>query len=408
MNLLIAGGGASGLTAAITAKRTMPELRVTVLEANDRAGKKLLLTGNGRCNITNADLSPAHYHGGNPGKMCGNGEIVNFFESIGTEIVFEPDGRAFPASYQASSVLDNLRTECGNLGAEIITGQKVTSLDFSSGKFEAVAESRFYADAVILCCGSPAGGKAASDSGYALLRGFGHRINPVTPAIVPVKTENTITKKLKGIKVKALVTLLKNGEKLGCDSGEVLFCDYGLSGPPILQLSGMAAGGKNLSVSLDLFPDTNLKTLTGKIQNRIRLLHSRTVENFFTGLINKKLGQTICALCGCGLRTPVTELPANRLAAICKALTFRVTGVMPMSEAQAAAGGADLSQFGEGFMSKLRPGLFACGELLDIVGDCGGYNLAFAWSSGMAAARAAVRFIKSKAETRNFPFSGGA
>lgn len=398
MHLLIIGGGAAGLCAAITAKRRQPQLRVTVLEANDRVGKKLIVTGNGRCNITNQNLDISRYHGG--AELCAvldNGRITEFFASIGIEIVFEADGRAFPASYQALSVVDNLRFACAELDVDIRTGQNVTDISPSGDGFAVRAADAFAADAVLLCCGSPAGGKIASDSGYALLKRLGHRVIPVTPAIVPIKTDTEITRQLKGIKINAAATLYAGGKPLRSEYGEVLFCDYGLSGPPVLQLGRLAAQpGRAMHIALDLAQELSLPEWEAKLAARARLLHSRTAGEFFTGLLNKRVGQVLCKLCGCGPNTPVPQLPIAALAAQSKALRFPVTGVLPMAQAQVAAGGADTEEFGSDFMSKIRPGLFCAGELLNVDGDCGGFNLAFAWCSGAAAATAAVRWLEGK------------
>ena len=204
MHFIIIGGGAAGLCAAITAKRRQPQLKVTVLEANDRVAKKLITTGNGRCNITNRDLSPLHFRGGT--ELCSvldNSFISDFFASVGTDIVFEESGKAYPASYQALSVVDNLRFACEELGVAVLTGQSVTALSATAQGFIVEAVEAFSADAVLLCCGSPAGGKIASDSGYALLKKLGHTVLPITPAIVPIQTDATLPKQLKGIKVNA-------------------------------------------------------------------------------------------------------------------------------------------------------------------------------------------------------------
>lgn len=398
MHLLIVGGGAAGLSAAITAKRRQPRLNVTVLEANDRVGKKLITTGNGRCNITNKNLQTSRYHGGT--ELCGvldNALITEFFASLGTEIVFEEDGRAFPASYQALSVVDNLRFACEQLSVDIHTGQRVSDILTSGKKFTVRAADTFTADAVILCCGSPAGGKIASDSGYTLLKRLGHHVTPITPAVVPIKTDTEITRQLKGIKINATATLYDGERALRSEYGEVLFCDYGLSGPPILQLGRLAATAtKSMHIALDLAPEYTLSDWEAKLAARAKLLHDRTAGEFFTGLRNKRVGQVLCKLCGCGQNTPVPQLPIAELARISKALRFSVTGVLPMAQAQVAAGGADTKEFGSDFMSKLRPGLFSAGELLNVDGDCGGFNLAFAWCSGIAAANAAVRFLEGE------------
>ncbi|MBQ7288583.1 MAG: aminoacetone oxidase family FAD-binding enzyme [Clostridia bacterium] len=401
MHLIIIGGGAAGLCAAITAKRQNPKLNLTVLESNDRVCKKLITTGNGRCNITNKDLHILHYHGGT--ELCSvldNDFIIQFFDSIGTEIVFEESGRGYPASYQALSVVDNLRFACEKLGIEICTGQRVTDISANKGCFTVTAAQTFSADAVLLACGSPAGGKIASDSGYALLKRFGHKVLPVTPAIVPIQTEVSVPRQLKGIKVNASATLYIGGKAVCKEYGEVLFCDYGLSGPPILQLARAAAFGKpNTYIELDLMPALSAEAVLQKLTRRAAVLHDRVAGEFFTGLLNKRLGQVICKVCNCNLQMPARQLPLEQLTSVIKALHLPVTGVLPLSQAQVAAGGADTAEFGSDFMSKKQAGLFCAGEVLNVDGDCGGFNLAFAWCSGAAAATAAVQWLE---ENRNF------
>ncbi len=402
MRLVIIGGGAAGLCAAITAKRRKPALKVTILEANDRVGKKLITTGNGRCNITNKDLNISRYHGGT--EFCSvldNGFITEFFASIGTEIVFEEGGKAYPASYQALSVVDNLRFACKELGVEVLTEQKVTKISREKGKFTVVANGIFKADAVLLCCGSAAGGKIASDSGYGLLKSFGHTITPITPAIAPTKTETDVVRQLKGIKVNANATLHIDGKAVRSEYGEVLFCDYGLSGPPILQLSRAAAlPCKTACITLDLMPEIKEAELAEKLRARVKILKNRTAGEFFTGLINKRLGQVICKLCGCGINSTVSELPIEKLASVIKAMRYAVVGVMPLQQAQVAAGGATTEEFDSCFMSKKQAGLFCAGEVLNVDGDCGGFNLAFAWCSGAKAANAAVTFLEEQNAAR--------
>lgn len=395
MRLFIIGGGAAGLCAAITAKRRSPLLDVTVLEANDRVGKKLITTGNGRCNITNRRLKTESYHGGT--ELCSvldNDFICRFFSSVGTEIVFEEDGKAYPASFQALSVVDNLRFACDELGVNIITGSRVSDISFLNGVFKITADKTYSADAVIIATGSAAGGKIASDGGYTLLKQFGHRIVPAFPAIAQIKTETDIVRQLKGIKINAEATVFVNSKPVRSEYGEVLFCDYGLSGPPVLQLSRVVSQfpGKT-EITLDLMPDFKQNEVEDLLTERKKLLYNRVAGEFFTGLINKRLGQVLCKLSGVSINDSTADLDTKKLAALIKSLKFKAVGVNP-SSAQVMAGGADTSEFSDCFMSKKQKGLFAAGEVLDVDGDCGGFNLAFAWCSGAAAANAAVDYLK--------------
>ena len=401
-DIAVIGGGAAGLIAAITAKRKNTNLSVTLIEGLDRVGKKLITTGNGRCNITNLDLSLSHFHGEDR-EFCryalsrfGYNEIKEFFESIGVDFVAEGD-RVYPASLQAASVVDALRFECERIGVETVTSCKITDIK-SGADFTLFAEGeKFTARAVIVATGLFSGGdKIGSDGSiFRLLKNMGIAAVKATPSLVQLKTETDYVKQLKGIKTVATASLLRDGKTISQNTDEVLFCDYGLSGPAILQISRESARDEGkYEVSLDLYPNTEKTALTASIIKRIELLKSRTLEEFFTGALNKRLGQVVLKYCGFKLSDSalsLTEKDAEKIAAALKDFRFRVLSNTGFLNSQVTAGGLSTREFDPETMEcKKRSGLYCVGEILDIDGDCGGFNLSFAWASGMLAAESAV------------------
>ncbi len=398
-DVIIIGGGAAGLAAAIWAKRHRPNLQVLVLEAGDRVGKKVLVTGNGQCNITNKNLHLRAYHGADA-SFCApilqKNNTPAFFASLGVEVVYTPGGKAYPRSYQASSVVDALRFGAEEAGVEVLCSQKVTSVQQTASGFTVTANGTYRAKAVLVACGSVAGGKLGSDSGYKLLKAFGHTLIEPKPAIVQVKTETEYVRQLKGVKVEAGVTLLCGGKSVRKEQGEVLFCDYGLSGPPVLQVSRFVGQGKPCHIVLDLCPDLPEEALTHRLMQRVEQLQKRTMLEFLSGFLNKRLGQVVLKYAGYGLSSPVSALTAadcTKIAAAVKSFTVSALGTTGFSNAQVAAGGIATAGFSqETLMSKKVPGLFAAGEVLDIDGDCGGYNLEWCWAAGRVAGIAAADY----------------
>lgn len=412
IDIAVIGGGASGLAAAITAKRLSRSSRVCIFEALDRVGKKLITTGNGRCNITNKNLSSARFHGEDPEfssyALSKNAGAVTeeFFSSLGIPFLYEGD-KAYPASLQASSVVDCLRFECEKLGIEVYTSHRITNLTLKS-PFTLSGDGFSYTAKTVICCtGLYSGGdKVGSDGGFfRLLKDKGFKTVKLSPSIVQLKTETDFVKQLKGIKTDALATLYCANKKVKSEFGEVLFCDYGLSGPPILNISRESGRSeKNFYVSLDLFPKIGAKELQKLIEDRIKTLSNRNLEEFFTGMLNKRLGQVILKYCGFKLGEAVSSLrpiDAQTLANTFKDWRFKVTGNTGFLNSQVTAGGISTDEFSaQTLMSKRYGGLFACGELLDVDGDCGGFNLAWCWAGGILAAEEAVLYIGENYDNR--------
>lgn len=398
-DVLIIGGGAAGLCTAVAIKQKAPALSVRLLESLPRVGKKLAATGNGRCNITNRAVTIDRYHGKDVSfaeyalNRYDNAACEAFFSRIGVPFVYEGD-KAYPASLQAASVVDCLRFAAEEAGVTVCTETKVDKIQTVKDGYKIlVGDFAFYAEKVVLATGLLSGGTAYGCDGGMLeiLKKAGFATEPLSPAIVQLKTETEVVRQLKGIKVQAAVTLSAGGKILRRDAGEVLFCDYGLSGPPILQISGAAAkAGTPATVSLDLFPETDFEKLTQVCKERAENLKNRTLEDFFTGMLQKRLGQVILKLCGGKLSAPVSGLQENdirKIVSLLKDFSFAVTGTNGFVNSQVTAGGLSTKELDpKTMMFKDAPGLYAIGELVDIDGDCGGFNLRWAWSSALCAA----------------------
>lgn len=398
MDIAIIGGGASGLMAAIAAKNE--ENTVTIFERTKRVGKKILATGNGRCNMTNTGAELMNYHGKEPSFINGVmkrfwvNETLDLFSELGILWKEEQGGKVYPYSDTASAVLDVLRRRVEKIGVNICCDSDVKSVEKKGNKFfvktYSGAVEKF--DKVIIATG----GKAAPDlgsngSGYELLKSFGHRITELRPSLVQIKTDSDIVKKLKGIKINANVTI---GNNSSC--GELLFTDYGFSGPPIFTLtSGLNKGDE---LTLDIMPEYSFDDVLNIIYERMAYLHDVPLEEFFTGMLNKRVGQALLKSVGIAplsrLSATLSEKEIKRLVSSIKEWRFNITGTMSWNNAQVTKGGAETKQFNPVTMeSKLVKGLYACGEILDIDGDCGGYNLQWAWSSGYIAGKNAAVFM---------------
>jgi len=384
------------MMAALTAAgRGIPTV---LLERQNRVGRKLLATGNGRCNLTNLNLSHQYYHGAPSDFIApamdafGAADTLNLFETLGLLTVAEDSGRVYPLSDQAGSVVDVLRFAVEAAGVEIRTDFDVTSVRQTKTGFKVCSESEsILTDKVVICCGGMAGGKlGGTKSGYELLQSFGHRTTKLFPVLVQLKTDNTWVRSLKGVRADAAVTLKRGGEILAESAGEVQFADYGISGPAIFEISRAACSEKGeLTVHLDLLRSLDFARVQGIIAQRQQTMPALTLENLLTGVVHNRLGRTVLRYAGYDLNAPVSSLKQNDIKKIAAALgdfVLPVIGNMGFDGAQVTAGGIRTDEFDPNTMeSKLIPGLYAAGEVLDVDGDCGGYNLQWAWASGRLA-----------------------
>jgi predicted Rossmann fold flavoprotein len=396
--VLIIGGGAAGLAAAVCAARQ--GAHVTILEKMDRVGKKILATGNGRCNLLNA--GPLRYHGGEAFARAvlshaDARRVSAFFESLGLSLREEEEGRVYPASGQASSVLDVLRMGCARHGVETVCGAAVSHIEKRPEGWSAFAGGAEYkADALIVTGGGKAAPKLGSDgSAYALLTSQGHRLTTPRPALTQLKTETGPIRGLAGIRAQAELTLTREGKTLAREQGEILFTEYGVSGVAAMQLARDAMG---TVLHIDLLPAIHIEAsdvLPGLLA-RVELFSGFPLEQYFTGWLPSRLGMALLKQANIGplsrLCSTLSRQEISALAALLSDFSLAVTGVQGFDSAQVTAGGIDTVGFDPASLaSRLAPGLFAAGEVLHVDGDCGGFNLLFAWASGMLAGEAAAR-----------------
>ncbi len=398
--VIIIGAGASGLVAAIAAKRA--GAYVILLDKNSRVGKKILATGNGRCNITNRYMDISKYHGKHPrfvyGAFSAFGQeyTLEFFEKLGIYFREEEGGRMFPASFQASSVLDVLRYEIENLGVETVCDAEAVDIRHE-GQFEIELRDgrKLKSDRVIICTGGKAGPEFGSDgSGFLLSKKFGHSIIEPFPALVQLKLNAKFLKAIQGVKFDGNVELVVDKKVIKREDGEILFTDYGISGPPVFQLSRKAGelirDGKRVFIKVVLVDYISEDGLRSVLLKRYEEGNKKPVSLSFVGLINKRLIPVVLREAGISdMNKPVASLTTHEkdnILHILKDWRFEVSGTNPWASAQVTAGGVNTEEINPKTMeSKIVPGLYFAGEVIDIDGDCGGYNLQWAWSSGLAA-----------------------
>jgi len=401
--IFIIGGGPAGMMAAITAARN--GAAVTILEHNDRIGKKILSTGNGRCNFTNMNQSSKYYRSDNKGfpwkviEKFPFKDTLAFFEELGI-YAKEKNGGLYPFSEQASAVLDVLRMEIERLHIPAITGENVCDLKVVKKEFQIVCKNNTYkADAVILAAGSKASSKLGSDgSGYLLAKKLGHRIVPVVPALVQLKCKESFYKALAGVRLQGKVCLLVNGKEVSSDAGEIQLTAYGISGIPVFQVSRFASRAiyekKRVEAVLDFMPSFSEKEFSDYIYRRIELRPEKNMEDFFTGMLNKKVAQVVLKIANIRNTQKSGTLGENeiiRLVKTVKEFRTEVTEANSFEQAQVCAGGVDTKDISSKTMeSLLVKNLYFAGEIVDVDGICGGYNLQWAWSSGYLAGKGAA------------------
>jgi hypothetical protein len=397
--VIVVGGGSAGMTAAVAAARAGAP--VVLLERMPRVGKKLLATGNGRCNLANAHPDPGRFHGEDPAfaraalDSFGLRETLRFFSELGIAAREEEGGKIFPRSGQASAVLDVLRHELSRLEVQIHCESAISRLERHGGLWHARTPAGTHEGAaVVLAAGGCAAPQLGSNgSGHALAAGLGHRIVEPFPALTRIRVRSPWLGHLKGLKLEGRVEL--GGSRA---AGEILFTETGISGPPVLDVSRRAGeclrGGERVEAVLDLCPDIAASPLTGLLQERFAGGCGSTAEFALVGFLHKRLivpalrGAGIDPAAGSGATDPEK---VRALAALLKAWRLPVTGTGPWADAQVTAGGVDVAGVHPGSLeSRVAPGLFFAGEVLDIDGDCGGFNLQWAWSSGHVAGTSAA------------------
>lgn len=396
----IIGGGASGMISAAVLSKNGSE--VIILEKMERVGKKLLATGNGRCNYTNSNISMNRYHSDDlsiASKIIENfstEEVTAFFRQIGIEPYTDESGKVFPMSLQASSVLDVLRDEYIRFGAVEKCSENVTKIEKQKKGYKVTTDKTIYLfDKVIVAAGGKVGAKFGSDgSVLKILEKNGYKSNETYPALVKVKSDFSYLKSLKGYKTNCKLSLFNNEKCLGSDFGEVLFADYGISGPPVLQLSGLAIkeimSARQVYFELDFFPNLNKHQMYQFLENRFLSLKHKSIKDSFTGLIHKRFIIPLLKESNIeDFEQKCTKINKRKIYDIIKSLKFlriNVKDYHSWSDAQVTGGGISLKSVNpETMESKREKGLYFTGEILDLYGDCGGFNLHWAWVTGIRA-----------------------
>jgi predicted Rossmann fold flavoprotein len=397
-DVLVIGGGASGILAALTAAES-PENRVLLLERQQRIGRKLLATGNGRCNLTNTGAAPEHYHGEEPDfvrpalEAFPPAAALDWFHKLGLLTAEEYGGRVYPLSNSANSVLDVLRFALDRAGVEQRCACPVRAVRREKRGFAVETDGAcLRADKLILACGGAAGAKLGGVlDGYQLAKSLGHKRTGLYPALVQLVTEPEYPRALKGVRAEAELTLLRRTLVLARSKGELQFTDKGVSGPVSFDVSRAAAtGGEGLTLRINFLP-CGVREAEALLAERQAAFPELPASEVFTGMLHNRLGRMLVKYSGVDAARPLRELDRQalaRLAEAASAFTLPVKGTEGFDNAQVTAGGLRTADFDPHTLeSRLVPGLFACGELLDVDGDCGGYNLQWAWASGRLAGR---------------------
>ena len=391
----IIGGGASGMAAALAAAEKK-DVQVVLMERQARVGRKLQATGNGRCNLTNLHAAQGGYHGDEASfadyaiGRFGPEKTLQWFRSLGLFTVAEDSGRVYPYSDQANSVLDVLRFALEKPNIEVKLGFEVEKVKKTADGFRVESkEETLVCDKLIVACGGLAGTKLGGTmSGYKLLRSFGHKCTKLRPTLVQLKSGWSGVTALKGVRANCHAAIYHNGELHSQSTGEIQFTEFGISGPVIFEISRDACQGSgNWVCKLDFLPDLDAEILKAELLRRKTT--NLPVSELLTGILHNRLGRVITQTVGISGYVPVAQLDEPEIAEVCRAVKefeIALTEPMGMDSAQVTAGGIVTKEFNETTMeSRLVPGLYACGEVLDIDGDCGGYNLQWAWSSGRLA-----------------------
>lgn len=398
--MIIVGGGASGLIAGIVAARN--DMKVTILERKNRIGKKILATGNGRCNLSNEHMTKARFHSDSLNifdevyEQFDLEQTIEFFRGIGIEVVALDEGKLYPMSLQASSVLNVLRHELERLKVNIVTDTEVQRVELEPKVIVHTNDKKYYGDVLIMATG----GKSAPDlgsngSGYNLVKQLGLTVIEPYPSLIQLVLDYGYLKHLKGTKVMANIAVAVHDQVYRLEYGEVLFTDYGISGPPVLQISRHASkainrGVKDVVVTIDMMPKLDEDSLNSILLQRIEAMPYKKLSDFFEGLIPKQLIVPLIKDNQLNMdlqASNITKTDRQNIILWLKQLTLKVNGTRQWNQSQATAGGVDCTLVSSTTLRSLHhPNLYICGELLDIDGDCGGFNLQWAWSSGYVAA----------------------
>lgn len=393
-DIAVIGGGASGLAAAITAKRNNPSSRIVILERLSRIGKKILATGNGRCNYTNRNIDITDYHGScrNLYNSIKDFSCEEFFETLGVYGYSDDEFRVYPLNNNASAVLDGLRLEVLKLGIDVICDFNVTDIK-KEKKYRIISENDFItADSVIIAGGGMSQANLGSDgSMIRIMKKMGLSVSPLYPALTSFKVNPESIRSLKGIRTNAVVSLFSDNKKLDAQRGEVQFGDGTISGICVFNLSCLAGGKDKLELSIDMLPDINYNEAKKLIHDIRKIRASSPLEDYLSGILNKRIGMNIIKSCTSHALTEkaecLTEKELNNITASIKDYRFKIIGLSGFEKSQVTAGGLNIAEIDSSLRSKKFRNMYFCGEILDIIGYCGGYNLYFAFGSGALAGK---------------------
>ncbi|MBD5547353.1 MAG: aminoacetone oxidase family FAD-binding enzyme [Lachnospiraceae bacterium] len=418
MKIAVVGAGASGMMAAVSAAKYGAE--VTLFEKNERVGKKILATGNGKCNLGNLTFSTDQYYCEDKEKLhkifrvFSVWDTMMFFENIGL-MIKSKGGYLYPYSEQASTVLDILRMELKRTKVNVVTEAEIVNAVYRDAEemFELkdIQGNTYQFQKVIIACGSPASLKKGEGmTGYELAQKFGHQINQVVPGLVQLKSNDSFIKALQGVRCQAGIKLLVDGQEAACENGELQFTEYGVSGIPVFQISRIAAyalkEGKKVDVLVDFFPDQDYKAYIYMNRLRYEAQMDKTLEDYLTGMLHKKINMVMIKQAGLkpGMKAEEAGWQAiQKLIQQYRSFNIHIYSDNSIENAQVCAGGIAIDQVSTELESNLVKGLYFVGEVVDVDGKCGGYNLQWAWSSGHIAGRnAAGSSTKEIAENEQY------
>lgn len=410
-SIAIIGGGASGLVAAIEAKRHDRKANVTVYEQNKTVGKKILVTGNGRCNILNSHIDEDKFSSVSPVVR----DILNYYDfdsnseflrSIGLKLTEDDAGRVYPASNSASSVVQVLLAELEHLGVRLVTETKIEKIEIQNNSF--ILNEKFVHDAVIISVGGISGTVYKTDGAmYSELEKMGILLEPSVPVLVPLKTRQN-TNSLKGVRCRsrACVHVLsadKRAKQEFWAEGEIQYTDYGLSGIMIMDLSTHCAKaiqtGMTVYVTVDSYPKEAVDETESFILDRRQKNGNASILNCLAGFLPDKLSSFLTKEVGIGKDEKLKDIDRERIHSLCEvihSMRYDITDTMGFGASQVTGGGVKQKELNRDLMLKKTEGLFVCGEIVDIHGICGGYNLSWAISSGRCAGRYAAEYLRSK------------
>ncbi len=398
--IVVVGGGASGMVAGIVAARN--GANVMIIEQKPELGKKILATGNGRCNYTNLELSSECYYCNDNGFISHvidnypTQKILDFFESIGI-LPKDKDGYIYPFSEQASAIRNALEQELIHLGVKIITDTAVESIKNHEVK---TWNKAYVCDAVILATGGASGlPKNTQYIGYDLLKDTKHKVTTLSPALVALKGAGKFYKKIAGIRTNAAVSALVDGVQIRTEIGELQLTDYGISGIPVFQISrivtqALAKKKKDVIVKIDFMPQVSKSDLLDLLNKRRDTLHHRTMNELCNGLWKDKLIDFLLSTAGISGNEKALDVKYEywvKFVNICKEFEVKILDSNPFAQSQVTAGGVPVTEVSENMESKFHNHLYLTGEVLDVDGICGGYNLHFAWATGIIAGEAASK-----------------